>query len=87
MRLLMRWGAPALLALPLVVGGAFGMIPQQEPGVVERAAGKLDAAGRQIKEGFERGFGTARDAAARKIPSSWPRDARSDGQTRSDLRR
>jgi hypothetical protein len=55
-------GVSTLLALPLAVGGAFGMIQQQEPGVVERAAEKLDAAGRQIREGFERGFGTARDA-------------------------
>jgi len=57
----MRIGVSSLLALLLAVGGAFGMI-SQEPGVVERAAGKLDSAGRQIKEGFERGFGTARDA-------------------------
>ncbi len=45
----------------LAVGGAFGMI-QQEPGAVERAAEKLDEAGRQIKESLGRGFGTARDA-------------------------
>jgi hyperosmotically inducible periplasmic protein len=47
--------------LALAVGGAFGMI-QQEPGPVERAGEKLDEAGRQIRKGFERGFGTARDA-------------------------
>jgi len=59
--------AAALLAttLTLAVGGAFALAPQ-EPGTVEgavgRAAEKLDEAGRQIKQGLERGFGTARDA-------------------------
>lgn len=53
----------ALALVPtLAVGVAFGMFPQQEPGVAERAAGKLDAAGRQIGEALGRGFGTARDA-------------------------
>ncbi len=55
----------------LAVEDAFGMI-QQEPGAVERAAEKLDEAGRQIKESLGRGFGTARDVVREANPAARP---------------
>jgi hypothetical protein len=50
----------SLVALTLALGASLAI--GQEPGPVERAAEKLDEAGRQLKQGLERGFGTARDA-------------------------